>query len=87
MRNLAITAAVLCVTTFALAPAQAQNNDRMGPIVQNGQCKHFGNNSNSLEFYFWGDCPSTESRRGGVGVRTVRVTNAGGHVARHKKHS
>ena len=72
MRHFTLAAAGLALATmFAMTPAMAEMG---GPVVQNGQCRQFNGNSNNLDFYYWGACPSTEPRRGGVGVRTVRVT-------------
>jgi hypothetical protein len=75
LAGLALAAAV----TLSLGAAQAAPaGGGSGGLASDGHgmCRQFNGNSNNLIFSYWDKCPGHEQRKGGTGVRTIRVTRA-----------
>jgi hypothetical protein len=82
MRHFTLAVALGAAVMLSVGAAQAASDgsiDFGGPASDgHGMCRQYNGNSNNVIFWYWDKCPGHEQRKGGVGVRTIRVTR--GHA-------
>ena len=79
MRHFTLATVLAAAAVLSVGAAQAAPGggaDFGGPATDGkGMCRQYNNNSGNVSFWYWDACPGHEPRKGGVGVRTIRVTH------------